>query len=107
MENKSTVALYESVASIMRRMLAAAQDQDWDTLVELETNCAQLVQMIKMIESNDSLSEEELARKLTSVKSILVNDREIRNLLSPWMAKLNTMMNRSQMEQKLSQAYKH
>ncbi|HOY69917.1 MAG TPA: flagellar protein FliT [Methylotenera sp.] len=107
METQNTVALYESVAGIMNRMLNAAKQQEWDTLAELEGNCAQLVQMIKVVESSDSLSEEELARKLSSVKTILGHDREIRNLVSPWMAKLNALMNSNQMEQKLSQAYKH
>ncbi len=107
MEQQNTVALYESVAGIMHRMLAAAQSQDWETLANLESNCAQLIQMIKLVESSDPLSEDELARKVSSVKSILVNDREIRNLVSPWMAKLNALMNSSHMEGKLSRAYKH
>ena len=107
MEPQNTIALYESVARIMHRMLDAAKQQEWDALAEREGNCAQLVQMIKVVESSDPLTEEELARKLSSVKSILMNDREIRNLVSPWMAKLNSMMHSNQMEQKLSQVYKH
>ncbi|HPX88207.1 MAG TPA: flagellar protein FliT [Methylophilaceae bacterium] len=107
MEQQNTVVLYESVAGIMHRMLDAAKQQEWDALAEMESHCAQMVQMIKVMETASSLTEEELARKLISVKSILANDREIRNIVSPWMAKLNAMMHSNQMEQKLSQAYQH
>ncbi len=107
MEQQNTVVLYESVAGIMHRMLDAAKQQEWDALAEMESHCAQMVQMIKVMETASSLTEEELARKISSAKSILANEHETRNITSPWMAKLNAMMHSNQMEQKLSQAYQH
>ncbi len=104
MEYHSTVMLYESVAQIMKQMLHAARMQDWDTLTELEHDCAQHVATIKALEEQP-LPSDALQRKVASIKSILADDREIRNLVSPWMARLNALMSSNQAEKRLAQAY--
>lgn len=105
MEYQNTIMLYESVAKIMKQMLLAARMQDWDTLTELEGSCAQHVAQLKMIEEIQPLPKEALKRKIASIKSILADDREIRNLVSPWMARLSALMNTNQTEKRLTQAY--
>lgn len=105
MEHQNTIVLYESVADTMKRMLHAARMQDWDMLTELEVHCAQHVATLKAVEVNQPLPKDALQRKVASIKSILADDKEIRNLVSPWMARLSTMMNSNQTEQKLTQAY--
>lgn len=105
MEHQNTIVLYESVADTMKQMLHAARMQDWDTLTELEAHCALHVATLKSVEVAQPLAKDALQRKVASIKSILADDKEIRNLVSPWMARLNTMMNSNQTEQKLTQAY--
>lgn len=105
MEYQNTIVLYESVADTMKKMLHAARMQDWDTLTELEAHCARHVATLKTQEDTQQLPNDALQRKAASIKSILADDREIRNLVSPWMARLNVMMNSNQTEQRLSQAY--
>ncbi len=104
MEYQNTIVLYESVAAIMKDMLHAARMQDWDTLAALESDCAQHVEVLKAIENSEPLPSDALKRKVESIKSILADDREIRNLASPWMAKLNKFMHHGQTEQRLTQA---
>lgn len=88
----NVLSLYESVAETTNQMLLAARKQDWDRLSELEGTCAHFVE--ELAEYNETqLTGEEYKRKLTSIKLILANDREIRNLMAPWMMKLNTMLN--------------
>lgn len=105
MEYHHTVVLYESVANIMQQMLNAARMQDWDRLTELEVFCAEHIATLKSIEESHPLPTDALKRKIASIRSILADDREIRNLVSPWMARLNTMMHGSQSGKRLIQAY--
>ena len=105
MEYQNTIQLYETVAKIMQQMLHAAKMEDWDKLTELEAFCAQHVATLRIIENGQPLPKDALNRKVASIKSILADDREIRNLISPWMAKLNALMNANQTERRLTQAY--
>lgn len=106
MEHQDTIVIYETVAEITKKMLLAAKQQDWDTLAELEANCAQQVATLKQTESMlPPLPSDVRARKLASIKSILADDREIRNIVSPWMVRLNSLMNSLHMENKLTRAY--
>jgi flagellar protein FliT len=105
MEYQNTIQLYEAVAKIMQQMLHAAKMEDWDKLTELEAFCAQHVATLKTIEDSQPLPTDALSRKVASIKSILADDREIRNLISPWMAKLNALMNTNHTERRLTQAY--
>ncbi len=92
MSNENVCSLYESVAEVTNQMLAAAQNQDWDHLSELEVTCADYVEQIRDYDEVESSAGEAYKRKLASIKLILANDREIRNLMAPWMLKLNNML---------------
>lgn len=105
MEQQNIIEIYEVVAQLTNQMLLAAKQEDWDRLAELEVSCAQHVKNIKSIEDVLPLAKEESERKMASIKSILADDREIRNLVSPWMVKLNTLINSYHTESKLTRAY--
>jgi flagellar protein FliT len=105
MEQQNTIVIYETVAGLTKQMLIAAKQQDWDKLAELEASCAQHVATLKMTEDVAPLASDVRARKLASIKSILADDREIRNIVSPWMVRLNSLMGSLHMENKLTRAY--
>jgi flagellar protein FliT len=90
MEN--SIALYEAVAQVTGQMLLAAREQDWEKLSVLERDCAVYVEKLRLIAADAALSDEDRLRKVNSIKRILADDREIRNLVSPWMIKLNGML---------------
>ncbi|MDP3088715.1 MAG: flagellar protein FliT [Methylotenera sp.] len=105
MEYPNTIVIYETVAQLTNQMLAAAKQQDWDKLAELEMRCAEHVENLKKIEDLLPLPTDARERKIASIKSILADDREIRNLVSPWMVRLNTLINSYHTESKLTRAY--
>jgi flagellar protein FliT len=95
MSYEKVCSLYESVAEVTNQMLQAAQNQDWDALSELEVSCADYVEQIRDYDEVLPDAGEAYTRKLKSIKVILSNDREIRNLMAPWMMKLNSMLSSS------------
>jgi flagellar protein FliT len=103
MEN--TVVLYEEVAHITKNMLIAAQAHDWEKLSTLEDECSDYVERLKVFDSEPPLTGEAYARKLASIKSILADDREIRNLVAPWMVKLNAMISTQKVEKRYSASF--
>jgi flagellar protein FliT len=86
-------------------MLSAARVGDWDQLVALESDCARQVSMLRQAEPLPPLSGSAREEKVRILRKILADDREIRNLTEPWMAKLETMMHSTSAERKLSQTY--
>lgn len=105
MNSDEVISLYEAVSDLTGKMLVAAQSHDWDQLVELETHCASRVQALKDGEQMTRLSGPIRIRKVKIIHQILAHDREIRNLTSPWMAQLASMINSSGAERKLNTAY--
>jgi len=105
MEHHNTIALYEEVAKVTKQMLAAARQQEWDRLADLESSCAEYVAQLKVLEVSVTLNSDARERKVASIKQILADDKEIRTLVSPWMAKLSSMMNSNQTEKKLNRTY--
>ncbi|WP_307189409.1 flagellar protein FliT [Massilia timonae] len=105
MNGDDILSLYESVSTLSGDMLVAAQAGEWDQLVELETRCASQVQALRAGESATVLSAERRERKVAMIRKILADDRAIRDLTSPWMAKLGAMMQSTGAERRLANAY--
>lgn len=105
LEPNVLIQRYELLAKVMREMLGAARQQDWDRVTELETFYTVQVEQLKVQEQGMVLLEADKARKLSIIKSILADDCEIRALLDPWMARLSKLMHGSRMEAKLNRSY--
>jgi flagellar protein FliT len=106
MKNKNSIAIYEAIAALTNQMLMAAKVQDWDALAELEKRSAQLVDKLKFFKDIEPLSNEATELKVATIKRILIDDREIRNLVSPKMASLTALISSTQTGKKLSQTYR-
>ena len=105
MESNGILAVYESVALITDRMLAAARIGDWDQLIALESDCAARVQMLRDAGPLPPMTGSARDEKVRILKKILADDREIRALTEPWLDKLSAMINAAGTERKLSRAY--
>jgi len=105
MENQNSIAIYEAIAELTNRMLIAAKEQDWDMLTELENRSAQLVDKLKYFKDLEPLSGNATQQKVATIKRILVDDREIRDLVSPRMARLSSMISSSHTGKKVTRAY--
>ncbi|MGN6388871.1 MAG: flagellar protein FliT [Burkholderiaceae bacterium] len=106
METSDILADYEAVASITGQMLLAARDADWDRLTALESACAARVAILKEQEPQPALTGALRERKVRILRQILDDDREIRNLTEPWMARLMNLMQSAGTERRLSRAYR-
>lgn len=99
------ISLYEEVAVITDQMLAAARTGDWEQLAALETRCSDRVEILKMHPPAAPLTENLREKKISIIKKILADDREIRDITQPWMAHLAELINSSGTERKLHQLY--
>ncbi|WP_338849040.1 flagellar protein FliT [Massilia sp. W12] len=106
MNSQEIITLYELVSDITGKMLAAARAGEWDRLTQLEELCSTHVQTLRNGEPPEPLSGPLRARKVQIIHKILADDREIRNLTEPWMAKLASLINHTGMERKLTNAYR-
>lgn len=106
MDSSEVIALYEAVADITDKMLAAARDGNWEQLALLESHCSNKVEIIRKSETpRQTLSPVAREHKVRIIKKILDDDRQIRNITEPWMAQLSALINSSGAEPKRSQAY--
>lgn len=102
MDSQEVIAIYELVADITDKMVAAARIGDWELLAKLESQCSTQVEILKHNdEPRPPLSETARERKVKIIKKILADDREIRAITEPWMARLTAMLNSTGTERKL------
>lgn len=104
MNSHEIISIYQTVAAITDQMLAAARNSDWDHLVELEARCADHVAELQTVEPA-ALAGEMRAHKVRIIRQILADDRQIREITMPWMARLTSMISSHSNERKLGQAY--
>ncbi len=105
MANKTPLDFYKNISATTSQMLAAAQEQDWDLLVELEKECAKYTESLKRVEMIRPVGEAFVSVKVGYIKKILNDDRQIRSLVSPWMAKLEGMIAINRVEKNVKQKY--
>ena len=105
LNSDQVISLCETVSHITGQMLQAAQLRDWENLVALESHCASQIQCLKDGASVAPLTGAVRARKVAILHQILAHDRQIRDLVSPWMAELSALINSSGATRKLSAAY--
>ena len=105
MNSDQVISLYETVSELTGQMLAAAQSRDWKNLVALESDCASQIQCLKDGGPLVPLTGAVRARKVAIIHQILAHDRQIRDLVSPWMAELSVLINSTGATRKLSAAY--
>lgn len=105
MASHTPLDLYKNISATTSQMLAAAQEQDWDLLVELEKNCTQYTQALKTAEVIKPIGEAFISVKVGYIKKILDDDKKIRSIVSPWMHKLEGMMSLHRVQKKVAQKY--
>ena len=105
MNSQELMSIYENVAEITARMVDAAEQNDWQLLASLEESCNRQVQAIKDNDDPVALAREDQAKKVSVLKKILADDRKIRDITQPRMAKLTELMRRTSSQHKLARAY--
>jgi flagellar protein FliT len=98
MSNSDMLSLYESVTEISQQMLEAARQKDWDGYGRLEVLCQGYINQIPVHGDQVPLTPESLERKIACLKTILSNDKEIMDLLQPWMLRLTDIMSNQRLK---------
>lgn len=105
MNSQEIISHYEAIADITDQMLAAARVGDWDQMSTLESHCASHVETLKTQEPGLTLPDVAREKKVAIIQKILADDRAIRDIAEPWMAKLSVLINSRGTERKLSRTY--
>ena len=105
MNNSQSINIYENILNTTNKMLAAAQNNEWDQLVELEQECRKLTDKLIANNTEHDLSEELQQQKVKIIHQVLANDAQIRTITEPWMVQLKNIINTAKCERNLQQAY--
>ena len=89
---RDILSVYDDVLHVSQQMLDAAQRQDWSSLTLLEAVCDGYIQQIHDCSEDTPLTSAEVDRKIDLLTKILADDRQIRDLLEPWMGRLSSIM---------------
>ena len=105
MTTHQVIENYESLSALTNQMRSAAEQGEWDALVELEQQCSRKIAEMKPVDASIALDERSRQLKIQLIKKILANDAEIRNRTHAWMGQLQHILQSNRQEQRLQRAY--
>ena len=100
----SHLPIYRTLVLVSARTLAAARRADWDELIAEQERCRVLVNELRATRE-DTLSADEKKEKHHILTRLLADDAEIRNLVQPWMKKLEVTLHAAGNERRLGASY--
>jgi flagellar protein FliT len=75
---------YKAIEDSSRKMLVAAQSEDWEEVVRFEGACAVLIEQLRAKASSEMLLPGQQSEKVKIMQRILQNDALILFLAEPW-----------------------
>ncbi|MBK6980955.1 MAG: flagellar protein FliT [Betaproteobacteria bacterium] len=105
MDARTHLALCESAARATDRMLDAAREGDWDELAVAEEACAALVERLRSVREPPPLDDAQRSKKAILIRKMLANDRLIRDIANPELARLSKLLSPAHDEARLARAY--
>jgi flagellar protein FliT len=96
---------YKEICALSAQMVDAARANDWDKLVDLERNVANLRDSLIGDDDNNSLSVQERDLKHGLIQRILDDDAEIRRHTEPWMEQVRRFLGGRSSRDRLERAY--
>ena len=76
---------YKAIEDSSRKMLQAAQQEDWSEVMRYESACAVLIEQLRYKSRDEQLTPEMRREKAQIMQRILRNDALIRHLTEPWI----------------------
>ena len=98
------IELYEEISALSARMVAAARENDWDSLIELEQHVATLRQSLMTADAGTNTADE-IERKRALIQRILDDDAEIRRHTEPWMEHVRQFLGAGAKQTQVERAY--
>jgi flagellar protein FliT len=97
---------YEHLARVTSRMREAATSDDWQQVIELESECSSVYARLIGAEETGPADEGFQRRKAELIMKLLDDDAQIRERLSGELTRIWRMIDGRQRVQKLSAAYR-
>ena len=82
---------YKAIEDGSRKMLEAAQADDWDEVVRFESACAVLIEQLRERSRVMSLDPNQRSEKAKIMQRILRMDAQLRLLADPWLDQLDRL----------------
>ena len=101
----SQIELFEEMSALSARMVAAAQGNDWERLVDLERSVIALRNTLMTDDDNSLLSAAEIEMKRALIQRILDDDAEIRRHTEPWMEQVRKFLGSNARRKPVESAY--
>jgi flagellar protein FliT len=79
------IECYRSLQDSSSKMLAAAQSENWDLVVQYEGLCSVQIAELRELARSMELQPDERREKGLIMRRILMNDALIRDLAEPWI----------------------
>lgn len=99
------VTCYEEILVLSGRMFEAAQGSDWDTVAALQLGYLELVDRLRQLDHDAPFSDKERMRRYQLLDRILTYDARIRDLATPQLKRLGSLLTSSRRQFDLSAAY--
>lgn len=99
------LSTYDCLSATTGHMLSAARCGDWERLVGLEQDCADIVARLSALETEDPLPAGIRDRKAALLRKVLADDAAIRDITEPQLKRLERMLDSNRSEQRLLRAY--
>lgn len=100
--SSSILKQYKTIARLSGKMLKLAREDQWDAVIATGKEYADAVEILRQFEPLGS--EDRLARK-PLLQKILRNDAAIRDLASPELARLGSLLGHMKRHQNVLQTY--
>jgi flagellar protein FliT len=101
----SQIDIYQEMSALSARMVAAAQAQDWDSLVALEASVSALRKTLPADDDSTNLDAKERNLKASLIQRILNDDAEVRSHTEPWMEHVRKYLGDSTRRRDVQKAY--
>ena len=88
----SLLERYEALEQTCERMLAAAQNDNWDEVRRIGQDVDERVSTLRLISAGNSLSGTERREKFRILRRIVLIDAQIRHLSQPWQRDVDTLL---------------
>ena len=98
------LGLYRQIADLSEQMVAAARENDWDTLVELERSVAALRDQLQRM-GDEILDSDSTADKRRLIQKILADDAEVRRHTEPWVEHVRRFLGAGAKQRRVESAY--
>ena len=105
MDSSQTLMTYNAILATTGKMLTAAQNNEWDQLIQLEQECKQLTESLMKNDQGPILDKELLQKKIQIIHQILADDAQIKAITEPWMTRLQSILSSNNRVRDLQQAY--